>query len=24
LFFWGGRGKEKLWACILHRLSITK
>jgi len=22
LFFWGGRGKEKLWAQILHRLSI--
>ena len=24
LFFWGGRGKEKLWVPILHRFSIIK
>jgi len=24
LFFWGGRGKEKLWVPILHRLTIIK
>jgi hypothetical protein len=23
LLFWGGRGKEKLWVQILHRLSIA-
>jgi hypothetical protein len=23
LFFWGGRGKEKFWVQILHRLSIA-
>jgi len=24
LFIWGGRGKEKLWVPILHRLTIIK